>query len=98
MKFATTAATDKPERDARGGAEQREHQRLGQELPQDLPGEAPIAARMPISCVRSATDTSWMFMMPMPPTSSETAAMPASSAVRMPADLLGHARHLVRAR
>ncbi len=51
-------------------------------------GEAPIAARMPISCVRSATDTSWMFMMPMPPTSSDTAAMPAEQAGQDAADLL----------
>ena len=37
---------------------------------------APIALRMPISRVRSVTDTSMMFMMPMPPTSSEILAMP----------------------
>ena len=36
---------------------------------------APMAMRMPISRVRSVTDTSMMFMMPMPPTSSEMAAM-----------------------
>ena len=36
---------------------------------------------MPISRVRSVTDTSMMFMMPMPPTSSETPAMAASSVV-----------------
>ena len=42
---------------------------------------APIARRMPISRVRSVTDTSMMFMMPMPPTSSDTAAMLASSVV-----------------
>ena len=35
---------------------------------------APIAMRMPISRVRSVTETSMMFMMPMPPTSSEMAA------------------------
>ena len=35
---------------------------------------APTAMRMPISRVRSVTDTSRMFMMPMPPTSSEIAA------------------------
>ena len=39
---------------------------------------APSALRMPISRVRSVTDTSMMFMMPMPPTSSDTAAMPDS--------------------
>ena len=39
---------------------------------------APTAMRMPISRVRSVTLTSMMFMMPMPPTSSEIAAMDAS--------------------
>ena len=42
---------------------------------------APIARRRPISRVRSVTDTSMMFMMPMPPTSSETPAIAASSVV-----------------
>ncbi len=37
--------------------------------------------RTPISRVRSVTLTSMMFMMPMPPTSSDTAAIPASSMV-----------------
>ena len=40
---------------------------------------APTAMRRPISRVRSVTETSMMFMMPMPPTTSETAATPASS-------------------
>ena len=39
---------------------------------------APTACRRPISRVRSVTDTSMMFMMPMPPTISETEAMAAS--------------------
>ena len=38
---------------------------------------APTALRMPISRVRSVTDTSMMFMMPMPPTSSEMPAIAA---------------------
>ena len=38
---------------------------------------APSALRMPISRVRSVTETNMMFMMPMPPTTSEMAAMPA---------------------
>ena len=38
---------------------------------------APTAMRRPISRVRSVTDTSMMFMMPMPPTSSDTEAMAA---------------------
>jgi len=37
-------------------------------------GCAPTAMRMPISRVRSVTLTSMMFMMPMPPTSSEMPA------------------------
>ena len=37
---------------------------------------APMALRMPISRVRSVTVTSMMFMMPIPPTISEMAAMP----------------------
>ena len=35
---------------------------------------APTAIRSPISRVRSVTETSMMFMMPTPPTTSETAA------------------------
>ena len=37
---------------------------------------APMALRIPISLVRSVTVTSMIFMMPMPPTSREMAAMP----------------------
>ena len=39
---------------------------------------APIAMRMPISRVRSVTETSMMFMMPIPPTISEIDAAEAS--------------------
>ena len=42
---------------------------------------APTAMRTPISRVRSVTLTSMMFMMPMPPTSSETPAIAPSSTV-----------------
>ena len=42
---------------------------------------APMAMRMPISRVLSVTDTSMMFMMPMPPTSSEIEAIAASNIV-----------------
>ncbi len=38
---------------------------------------APIAILMPISRVRSVTETSMIFMMPIPPTSSETPAIAA---------------------
>ena len=44
---------------------------------------APMALRMPISFVRSVTDTSMMFMMPMPPTSSEMLAMPVRMTMTM---------------
>ena len=40
---------------------------------------APTAMRVPISRVRSVTETSMMFMIPMPPTSSEIDAIAASS-------------------
>ena len=43
-------------------------------------GLAPIASRSPISRVRSVTDTSMMFIMPIPPTISETQATAASRA------------------
>ena len=42
---------------------------------------APTAMRMPISRVRSVTLTSMMFMMPMPPTMSETLAIEPRSMV-----------------
>ena len=42
------------------------------------PGRAPSALRRPISPIRSVTDTSMMFITPIPPTSSEMMAMPAS--------------------
>ena len=43
-----------------------------------------MARRMPISRVRSVTETSMMFMMPMPPTTRLTPATAASSPVRVP--------------
>ena len=45
---------------------------------------APTAMRSPISRVRSVTETSMMFMMPMPPTIRLTSATPASSEVIVP--------------
>ena len=39
-------------------------------------GVAPSALRSPISRIRSVTETSMMFMTPMPPTISEMAAIP----------------------
>jgi len=40
---------------------------------------APTAMRMPISLVRSVTDTNRIFMIPIPPTSSEMDATARSS-------------------
>ncbi len=45
---------------------------------------APIALRRPISRVRSVTETSMMFMMPIPPTRSEIPAMPPKKMVNTP--------------
>ena len=45
------------------------------------PRRAPMALRMPIARVRSVTDTSMMFITPIPPTSSEIAATSPSSVV-----------------
>ena len=45
---------------------------------------APRDLRMPISRVRSVTDTSMMFMMPMPPTSREMAAMATRTVMTVP--------------
>jgi len=47
------------------------------------PSRAPIALRRPISRVRSRTDTSMMFMMPIPPTSSEIAAIAPRNSVNV---------------
>ena len=67
------------EQDAERPAEGAEHERLDQELEQDVArGCAPSAIRTPISRVRSVTETSMMFMIPMPPTRRLTAAIPAS--------------------
>jgi hypothetical protein len=45
------------------------------------PRRAPTALRIPISRVRSVTDTSMMFITPIPPTSSEMAATSPSRVV-----------------
>lgn len=45
---------------------------------------APMARRMPISRVRSVTDTSMMFMIPMPPTKRLIEAITATIAVSAP--------------
>ena len=45
------------------------------------PRRAPTAMRIPISLVRSDTDTSMMFITPIPPTTSEMIAMVEISSV-----------------
>ena len=49
-----------------------------------LPLVAPMALRVPISRVRSVTETSMMFITPMPPTSSEIAAIAAMAMLTVP--------------
>ena len=51
---------------------------------------APMALRMPISRVRSATETNMMFMMPMPPTNSDRPVMNRPIAAMVAADLVEH--------
>ena len=90
--FASLAATT-PSQHADRAADHRDDHRLDQELQQDRRAlRAPIALRMPISRVRSVTDTSMMFMMPMPPTSSEMPAIAPSRIVSVRAHLVRGAR------
>ena len=58
-------------------------------------GLAPTAMRRPISRVRSVTETSMMFMMPIPPTRRDTPATAASRTVRVPVTEVAKARKLV---
>ena len=53
---------------------------------------APIALRMPISRVRSVTETSMMFITPIPPTSREIAATAPSRVVKTSAEALDASR------
>src|SRR6516164_1330457 len=46
------------------------------------PSVAPVARRIPISRVRSVTETSMMFMIPLPPTSRASEAVVPSSHVK----------------
>ena len=69
------------QQDADGAADQAEDDRLDQELPQDVAARAPTAMRRPISRVRSVTETSMMFMIPTPPTTSEIMATHSSRLV-----------------
>ena len=69
------------EADAEQSAEEADDDGLDEELQQDVLAARADGERSPISRVRSVTDTSMMFMMPIPPTSSDTPAMAASSVV-----------------
>ena len=57
---------------------------------------APNALRMPISLVRSVTDTIMIFMMPMPPTMREIAAILPRKRVSMAVVLFMVSKMLVR--
>ena len=58
---------------------------LDEELGEDVAARARRSAlRIPISRVRSRTETSMMFMIPMPPTMSEIEAIPPRSSVSVP--------------
>ena len=59
---------------------------------------APTASRRPISRVRSVTETSMMFMIPMPPTISDTDAIAPSSIAITCADVSCAANTSVRLR
>jgi hypothetical protein len=59
---------------------------------------APSALRTPISRVRSVTETSMMFMIPIPPTRRLTAAIPASSSVNTSVDSFSATRKSDRLR
>src|SRR6478752_3322134 len=60
--------------DADDPAEGGQYDRFQQKLHHHFAGERADRWRIPISRVRSVTDTSMMFMMPMPPTTKLTAA------------------------
>ena len=62
------------EEDADRAAAEAQHDGFGEELPEDMVAPAPTAMRRPISRVRSVTETSMIFMIPTPPTTSEIMA------------------------
>ena len=55
---------------------------------------APRALRTPISRVRSVTETSMMFMMTTPPTTSEMEAMPSTTQAKSPRSWLAMSRNV----
>ena len=81
-------ATRMPPQHADDPADERHGRRLDEELRMRSPRRAPSALRTPISRVRSVTETSMMFMMTMPPTTSEMAASETKTAKKLGADAL----------
>ena len=85
MSSATPSPSAVPSR----AAQRRHHRRLDQELQRGwCCRRAPSARRTPISRVRSWTDTSMMFMMPMPPTMRVMSADAHRHAVERAGELL----------
>ncbi len=78
--FTITAAPHADD-DADHASGDADKDRFDQELRQDVDAPWRRHMRRPISRVRSVTDTYMMFMMPIPPTTSEMPAMQASSVV-----------------
>ncbi len=71
------------EGEADGAAGERQGDRLDEKLDEHVLRRAPSALRRPISRVRSVTETSMMFMIPMPPTRRATPTMPMTTAVML---------------
>ena len=65
--------------DAHAAAEHAEHDRLDQELAEDVARAGADGHPQADLAVRSVTDTSMMFMIPTPPTTSEISATHSSS-------------------
>ncbi len=72
------------EEDSNGATNERQHRTFNQELAEHIARARPSALRMPISRVRSVTLTSMMFMMTMPPTSSEMEASATATTKKLP--------------
>ncbi len=86
-----------PQDNPQDASQEAENDGFGQELEQDVRSLAPTDMRMPISRMRSVTETSMMFMIPIPPTSSEIEAIPPRRMVRMLGGFrraLGDIRHV----
>src|SRR5262249_42089555 len=83
---------DDPEDRADHAAEHRQDDRLSQHLRRDV--GSPRALRKPISRVRSVTAISMMFMITMPPTTSDSPTTPTSTA-KMPLVALWYRSRIV---